>query len=41
LNQDLGGQKLEETVEQYSIDKRFLMIHPVNLKKLTPTLRAP
>ena len=29
-------------VEQhYSLDKRFLMIHPSNLKKLTPSLRAP
>ena len=28
-------------LESYSIDKQFLMIHPLNLKKLTPTLKAP
>ena len=34
-------QRNEEMIEQFSIDKRFLMIHPHHLKKLTPTLRAP
>jgi len=28
-------------VESYSTDRQFLMIHPSNLKKLTPTLKAP
>ncbi|CDW84940.1 UNKNOWN [Stylonychia lemnae] len=28
-------------VESFSTDRQFLMIHPRNLKKLTPTLKAP
>ena len=41
---DLFGQPRNadnSLVEHYSLDKRFLMIHPSNLKKLTPILRAP
>jgi len=41
---DLLGQPRNadnSLVEHYSLDKRFLMIHPSNLKKLTPILRAP
>lgn len=28
-------------VESMSTDKQFLMIHPKNMTKLTPTLKAP
>lgn len=42
LDQALNrGWNQDGLVESYSIDRRYLMIHPQNLKKLTPTLRAP
>lgn len=38
---DHRNNRNDQMIEQYSIDKRFLMIHPQNLKKLTPNIRAP
>ena len=28
-------------VESNSIDRKYVMIHPKNIKKITPTLQAP